>query len=111
MGGAGVVLPRRLGGLPARLRARRRRARRAWAVADLRVLDALAGRGPGPRGARRPGGVGMAVDAALSRLDAAETARAAACGDDALDLAGAALEPLRRAGFAREIARAESLLG
>ena len=54
--------------------------------------------------------IGMAVDAALARLDAAETVRATGRESDGRQLAEAALGPLRRAGFLREIARAESLL-
>jgi class 3 adenylate cyclase len=54
--------------------------------------------------------VGMAVDAAVARLDAAETAGAAGREDAGRELAEAALEPLRHVGFRREIARAELLL-
>ena len=49
--------------------------------------------------------VGMAVDAAVARLDAAEAARAAGRDDDATRLADAAAGPLRRAGFRREVER------
>jgi hypothetical protein len=55
--------------------------------------------------------LGMAVDAGVARVDAADAACVAGRGDDATRLAHAALEPLRRAGFRREIDRAESLLG
>jgi hypothetical protein len=55
--------------------------------------------------------VGMAVDAAVARLDAAEAARASGREAEAIRLAEAAAEPLRTAGFGREIARAGALLG
>ena len=54
-------------------------------------------------------GAGMAVDAAVARLDAAEAALAAGRREDATRLA-AAMGTLRRAGFRREIERGESLL-
>ena len=56
------------------------------------------------------GAVGMTVDAAVARLDAAEAARAAGREGDARRHADTAVGPLRRAGFRRETARAESLL-
>jgi class 3 adenylate cyclase/tetratricopeptide (TPR) repeat protein len=56
------------------------------------------------------GAVGMTVDAAVARLEAAEAARAAGREGDARRLAEAAVGPLRRAGLRRETARAESLL-
>jgi ATP/maltotriose-dependent transcriptional regulator MalT len=54
--------------------------------------------------------VGMAVHAAVARLDAAEVAAATGRGDDARRLADAAAGPLRRVGFRAEIDRAERLL-
>jgi class 3 adenylate cyclase len=51
----------------------------------------------------------MTVDAAVARLDAADAALAAGRSEDAKRLATSAVEPLRRAGFRREIERAESL--
>jgi hypothetical protein len=54
--------------------------------------------------------IGMRVDAAVARLDAAEAALAGGRPEDAKRLAAAAAEPLRRAGFRREIDRAESLV-
>jgi hypothetical protein len=55
--------------------------------------------------------VAMAVDAAQARLDAADAACAAGRRADVTRLAEAAAGPLRTAGFRREIARAEALLG
>jgi predicted RNA-binding protein YlqC (UPF0109 family) len=54
--------------------------------------------------------LGMAVDAAVARLDAGEAAVAAGREGEARRLADAAAEPLRSAGFRREIARADALL-
>ncbi len=54
--------------------------------------------------------VGMAVDAAVARLDAAEAALAAGQREDVKRSAAAAARPLRRAGFNREIERGASLL-
>jgi hypothetical protein len=53
----------------------------------------------------------MAVDAAVARLDAAEVARAGGLHADARRLAEAAAGPVRVAGFRREVARADALLG
>jgi hypothetical protein len=53
---------------------------------------------------------GMAVDAAVARVEAAEAALAGSRRDDAMRLAAAAAVQFRRAGFCREIDRAESLV-
>lgn len=105
------------------LAAAMRRTRESSAAQYLgAAADRVAGRVTAARGETAEGmrlletaaagydAVGMAVDAAIARLDAAEAARAAGRDDDARGLADAAAAPLRRAGFRREADRAESLL-
>jgi tetratricopeptide (TPR) repeat protein len=75
-------------------------ASRGEAAEGMRLLEAAAA---------AYDAIGMTVDAAVARLDAAEAALAAGRREDAKRLAAAA-EPLRRAGFRREIDRAESLV-
>jgi class 3 adenylate cyclase/tetratricopeptide (TPR) repeat protein len=52
----------------------------------------------------------MAIDAAITRLDAAEAALTAGREDEARHIAQAAAPPLRTAGFRREIKRGDALL-